>query len=60
MSKKSVSNVGKVYNQYTDEFRRDAVAMIESEGLTTAEVGRRLGVNAMRWYSLEGQVILLF
>ena len=42
MSKKSVSNVGKVYNQYTDEFRRDAVAMIESEGLTTAEVGRHL------------------
>src|SRR6056297_741457 len=36
----------KVYNQYTDEFRRDAVSMIESEGLTAAEVGRRLGVNA--------------
>ena len=46
MSKRSVSDVGKVYNQYTDEFRRDAVLMIESAGLTTAEVGRRLGVNA--------------
>ena len=46
MSKRSVSNVDKVYSKYTDEFRRDAVAMIESEGLTTAEVGRRLGVNA--------------
>lgn len=27
------------------EFRRDAVRMIEAEGLTTAELGRRLGVN---------------
>lgn len=46
MSKRSVSKVDTVYNKYTDEFRRDAVAMIESEGLTTAEVGRRLDVNA--------------
>ena len=30
---------------YTEEFRRDAVRMIEAEGLTTAELGRRLGVN---------------
>jgi transposase len=58
MSKKSVSNVGKVYNQYTDEYRRDAVAMIESEGLTTAEVGRRLGVNAnllRKWRNKYGK-----
>ena len=46
MSKKSIGNSVKVYKQYTEEFRRDAVGMIESEGLTTAEVGRRLGVNA--------------
>lgn len=46
MSKRSVGKVDTVYNKYTDEFRRDAVAMIESEGLTTAEVGRRLDVNA--------------
>ena len=39
MSKRSVSDFGKVYKQYTDEFRRDAVTTIESEGLTTAEVG---------------------
>jgi transposase len=45
-AKSSGVNAGKVYNQYSDDFRRDAVAMIESEGLTTAEVGRRLGVNA--------------
>ncbi len=25
---------------YMEEFRRDAVRMIETEGLTTAEVGR--------------------
>ncbi len=30
---------------YTDEFRRDAVVIIEREGLTAAEVSRRLGVN---------------
>jgi transposase len=29
----------------TEEFRRDAVGMIEREGLTAAEVSRRLGVN---------------
>ena len=46
MSKKAIGNSGKVYKQYTEECRRAAVAMIESEGLTTAAVGRRLGVNA--------------
>ena len=37
MSKSSVGNSGEVYRKYTDEFRRDAVRMIESEGLTTAD-----------------------
>ncbi len=46
MTKKPVVNAGKVYQKYTEEFRRDAVRMIEAEGLTAAEVGRRLGVNA--------------
>jgi transposase len=46
MTKKAVGNAGKVYKSYTEEFRRDAVRMIETEGLTTAEVARRLGVNA--------------
>lgn len=46
MTKRPVSNAGKVYKIYTEEYRRDAVRMIESEGLTVAEVGRRLGVNA--------------
>ena len=46
MTKKAVGNAGQVYKKYTEEFRRDAVRMIESEGLTTAEAGRRLGVNA--------------
>ena len=35
----------RVRRNYTEEFRRDAVGMIEREGLTTAEVSRRLGVN---------------
>ncbi len=34
-----------VRRSYTEEFRQDAVVMIEQEGLTTAEVARRLGVN---------------
>ena len=38
-------SVRRVRRSYTEEFRRDAVGMIEREGLTTAEVSRRLGVN---------------
>jgi transposase len=45
MTKKLVRETSRVYQTYTEEYRRDAVSMIESEGLTTAEVGRRLGVN---------------
>ncbi len=48
MTKKVVDNADKVYQTYTEEFRRDAVRMTESEGLTTAEVGRRLGMNSNR------------
>jgi transposase len=58
MTKKPVGNAGKVYKKYTEEFRRDAVRMIETEGLTTAEVGRRLGVNAnllRRWREKYGK-----
>ncbi|MFN8705605.1 MAG: transposase [Planctomyces sp.] len=58
MTKKPVGNAGKVYKKYTEEFRRDAVRMIESEGLTTAEVGRRLGVNAnllRKWRQTYGK-----
>ena len=46
MTKKASGNAGKVYKSYTEEFRRDAVRMIETEGLTAAEVGRRLDVNS--------------
>ena len=35
----------RVRRNYTEEFRREAVGMIEREGLTAAEVSRRLGVN---------------
>ena len=58
MTKKAVGNAGKVYKKYTEEFRRDAVRMIESEGLTTAEAGRRLGVNAnllRKWRQTYGK-----
>jgi hypothetical protein len=49
MSKQARSsgvNAGKVYNEYSDDFRRDAVAMIESEGLTAAQE-TSLSVNTM-------------
>jgi transposase len=58
MTKKTAGNAGKVYNKYTEEFRRDAVRMIESECLTTAEVGRQLGVNAnlrRKWRQTYGK-----
>lgn len=58
MSKSSAGKGGKVYRKYTDEFRLDAVRMIESEGMTTAEVSRRLGVNAnllRKWRSKYGK-----
>jgi transposase-like protein len=45
MTKKPADNAGNVCKSYTEESGRDAVRMIEVEGLTTAEVGRRLGVH---------------
>ena len=57
MTKRSVGDASKVYRSYTEEFRRDAVRMIESECMTTAEVSRRLGVNAnllRKWRSKYG------
>ena len=35
----------RVRRNYTEEFRRDAIGMIEREGLTAADVSRRPGVN---------------
>jgi transposase len=35
----------RIRRSYTEKFRRDAVGMIDREGLTAAEVSRRLGVN---------------
>ena len=55
MAKKGVGNA---YKKYTKEFRRDAVHMIQTEGLTTAEVGRRLEVNAnllRKWRQTHGK-----
>ena len=58
MTKRPVGNAGKVYKKYTEEFRRDAIRMIGTEGLTTAEVGRRLGVNSnllWKWRQTYGK-----
>ena len=48
----------RVRRNYTEDFRRDAVGMIEREGLTAAEVSRRLGVNVnllRKWREKYGE-----
>lgn len=58
MTKITVNTAARVMKKNTGEFRRDAVALIESEGLTTAEAGRRLGVNAnllRKWRAKYGK-----
>lgn len=35
----------KKYTRYTEEFKRDAVRLVEQEGLSAAQVARDLGVN---------------
>jgi transposase len=50
----------RVRRSFTEEFRRDAVAMVEREGLTAAEVSRRLGVNVnllRKWREKSGKGI---
>lgn len=52
----------RVRRSYTEEFRQDAVVMIEQEGLTTAEVARRLGVNVnllRKWREKYGKESLV-
>lgn len=34
------------YRRYTEEFKRDAIRLVEEEGLSVARVARDLGVNA--------------
>ena len=34
------------YRRYTAEFKRDAIRLVEEEGLSVARVARDLGVNA--------------
>ena len=34
---------------FTDEFKRDAVAMVLDEGNPVADVARRLGIGGARW-----------
>jgi len=38
------------YRRYTDEFKRDAIRLVEEEGLSVARVARDLGVNANSIY----------
>ena len=35
-----------VRRSYSDEYRRNAVSLIENQGYTTAQAARELGVNA--------------
>jgi transposase len=47
-----MSNKKTVRRQYTEEFKRDAVALVTEQGYKLAEAGRSLGINAdliRRW-----------
>ena len=56
MSKKSVKNVRR---SYSDEYRRNAVSLIENQSYTTAQAARELGVNAhllRKWRQKYGKL----
>jgi len=38
------------YRRYTEEFKRDAIRLVEEEGLSVARVARDLGVNVNSLY----------
>ncbi len=42
MSKKSVKQVRRTHS---DEFRRNAISMVEDQGYTTTQAARELGIN---------------
>ena len=42
MSKKSVKQVRR---NHSDEFRRNAISMVEDQGYTTTQAARELGIN---------------
>jgi len=56
MSKKPV----KIFRRsYSDEYRRNAVSLIENQGYTTAQAARELGVNAnllRKWRQKYGKL----
>ena len=37
--------IKRTYKRYTDEFKRDAVRLVEREGLSAAQVARDLGMH---------------
>ena len=48
----------KTRRQYTEEFKREAVALIRSTGKSQAQIARELGVsdhNISRWWQEYGQ-----
>jgi transposase len=42
---------------FTDDFKRDAVAQITERGYPVAEVSKRLGVSQHSLYALEEEVL---
>ena len=56
MSKKQVKRVRR---SYSDEYRRNAVSLIEDQGYTAAQAARELGVNAnllRKWRQKYGKL----
>jgi transposase len=55
----SKQQVKRVRRSYSDEYRRNAVSLIEYQGYTTAQAARELGVNAnllRKWRQKYGKL----
>ena len=48
-------NQKRVYKTYTQEFKREAVALVTEQGYSVAEAARSLGVNANLLYKWKEQ-----
>ncbi len=48
----------KPYKQYSEEFRREAVWMMESTGRPASEIAMELGIRLFKSYLIETALIL--
>ncbi len=48
-------NQKRVYKAYTQEFKKEAVALVTDQGYSVAEAARPLGINAKLLYKWKNQ-----